>query len=117
VLIRIVVHVQYHVIKKWQWRRVCDGIHKNLNHSATLKFKIHIYLSCTTAWTSIDIGDSELRLLTCELQSNLEAQTGKGVMQEGSDLQHSASSFLCNMLRLAQKAGAIWSFYNCSTIN
>ena len=26
-LIGIVVHVQYHVINKWQWRRECDGIH------------------------------------------------------------------------------------------
>ena len=26
-LIGIVVHVQYHVIKKWQWRRECDGVH------------------------------------------------------------------------------------------
>ena len=26
-LIGIIVHVQYHVIKKWQWRRVCDSMH------------------------------------------------------------------------------------------
>ena len=111
------MHVQYQVIKKWQWRRVCDGIHKNLNQAATPKFMIHIYRSCSTAWKSIDIGDSGPRLLTCELHSNLKAHTGKGVMQERSDVQHLVSLFLRNMSCLAQKAGVIWSFCNCSTIN
>jgi len=73
-LIRIVVHVQYHVTEKWQWRRVCDGMHKNLNQAAKLKFMIHVYCSCSTAWKSIDTG---LRLLTCELHSNLEAHNRK----------------------------------------
>ena len=113
-LIGIVVHVQYHVIKKCQWRRECDDIHKNLNQAATLKFMIHVYHSCSTAWTSIDIGNSALRLLTCELHSNREAYN---VMQEGSDLQHAVSSFLCKMSCLAQKVGIIWRFCNCSAIN
>ena len=96
---------------------MCDGIHKNLSQVAMPKFMIHVYSSCSTAWTSINIGDSGLRLLTCELHSNLEAHNGKGVMQEGSDIQHSVSSFLCNMSGLTQKVGIIRSFCNCSAFN
>ena len=108
------MHVHYHVIKKWQWRRVCDGIHKNLNQAAIPKFMIHAYRSCSTTWMSIDMAG--LRLLTCKLHSNLEAHNGKGVMQERRDVQHLVSPFLCNMSCLAQKAGVIWSFCNCSAI-
>jgi len=94
---------------------VCNSMHKNWNQATTLKFMIRVYHSCSTAWTSIDIG--RLTLLTCDLHSSLEAQYGKGVTQEGSDVQQLVSSFMCNMLCLGQKAGVIWSFCNCSTIN
>ena len=104
--------MQYHMIKKCQWRSVCDGMHKNLNQAVLQKVMIHVYGSCRTACMSVDIGDSGLRLLKCELHSNMPTHNGKGVMQEGSDEQHSLSSFLCNLSYLAQMVGVIWSFSN-----
>ena len=111
------MHVQYHVTKKWQWWRVCHSIHQKLNQAASSKVMIHVYGSCRAAWMLIDVGDSGLRLLKCELHSNLEAHNGKGAMQEGNDVQHLVNSFLCNMSHLAQMVGVIWSLSNCCAIS